>query len=125
VVDGRQGPHDGGAAVGEGERLGGALQVPRRAGPATGQQAGDPEHHRRGVDADDRRGPPGGAPGGGAGAAADVDDVVVGADAGQPDGEVGVGATPDGEAERHGGAAEAGEPRVVGVVVRGQVVCRV
>ena len=106
--------------VGERQRFCHALQVAHRGRAVSvrsSQGTGDAEHHRRRVDADDRGGSGRGTTDGDTRSAADVDDIVVGADVRQPDGEVRIGIASDGEGDGGDEAPQTGEGRVGGVVV--------
>ena len=120
MVHRRQRPQNRNGAVGEGELLGRALEVVRARAAAAerAEGAGDAQHHGGGVDADDGRSSAGRGPADGdARSAADVEDIVVRPDVGQPDGKVSGRATTDAERQRGDEAAEPGERGIVGVVV--------
>jgi DNA-binding transcriptional MerR regulator len=85
---------------------------------APGEQAGDPEHHRRGIDPSDRSAEPGCTAGGGTWPASDVGHCVTRNEFAEALGQAGVTLSD----QHHAGSGEEssrpGEARVAGVVIR-------
>jgi hypothetical protein len=117
VVHGRDRPEHRRAAVGQGQRLRGALQVGDPGGPPR-EPTRQAEHHRRRVDTGDTRAEPGGEPGCGPRTAPDVDHVVPRARPRELDRQAGVPRPSHGHSEPGDQTARTRATRVVRVVVR-------
>src|SRR6516164_9734488 len=117
MVHRSDGPGDRYRGVGQRQGLRAALGVAHRVSRAPGEEAGEPEHHRRRIDPNDRSTEPGCSAGGGTWPTADVGHRVARSECAEAFGQAGV-ARP---AQRHAGSGEKsgrpGEARVVGVVI--------
>src|SRR5262249_48640899 len=100
---------------GQGLRVG--LDVAHRMRRAPGQEAGEPQHHRRGIDPNDRSTGPGCTAGGGTWPASDVGHRVARSEFAEASGQAGVTRS----AQHHAGSGEEsgrpGEARIVGMVI--------
>ena len=115
VVNGRDRPCDLDRSVRERELLGGAVEVADSA--TTCEDAGDAQHHRRRVDADDSRAERRRMTGRGARPAADVEDRDTVGDTTKVGGEFGVGFATEREEHGHRESEEPAESGEVGVMI--------
>src|SRR5262249_27718054 len=117
MVDGGDGPGDRYRRVGQRQGLRAALRVAHRVSGAPGEEAGEPQHHWRGIDPDDRSTEPGCTAGGGTWPASDVGHGVAGSEFAEALGQVGVTLSAHGHAGSGEESGRPGEAWVVGVVI--------
>ncbi len=117
MVHGGDGPGDRYRRVGQRQGLRAALGVAHCVSGAPGQEAGEPQHHRRGIDPNDRSTEPGRTARGGTWPASDVGHRVARSEFAEALGQAGVTLS----AQHHAGSGEEsgrpGEARVVSVVI--------
>lgn len=103
--------------VGQRESLRAALGVAHRVSGTPSEETGEPQHHRRGIDPNDRRTQPGCTAGGGTWPASDVSRRVARSEFAEALGQAGVTLS----VQHHAGSGEEsgqpGEARVMGVVI--------
>lgn len=118
MMHGGDGPSDRHRGVRQRQGLRGALDIAHRAGGAPGEEPGEPQHHRRGINSIDKSSEPGGTAGGGTWPTSDIGHRVARGEFADALGQVGV--TPS--TQRHAGSGEEpgrpGEARIAGVVIR-------
>src|SRR5215831_967051 len=117
MMHGGDRPSDRYRRVGQWQSLRTALGVAQIVSGARGEDAGDPQHNRRGIDPNDRSTGSGCMAGGGTWPASDVGHRVARSDFAEASGQAGVTRS----AQHHAGSGEEpgrpGEARVVGMVI--------